>query len=108
MRILFAPDLTQRPYLGMDFWKLFGLAPQMIDALDLKLGTPSPIPVSHNFTPAETEQITSVVNTFPSFIQQGLGKTDLLSHKIQVIKNTSTTNQNFTLYLLLLRNNYTK
>lgn len=84
MRIFIAPGLTQNLYLGIDFWKLFNLAPRFVSSLDLNVPSYDPLPESHQLSSSESQRLSAIVEHFPSFAKEGLGKTHLLSHVIDV------------------------
>lgn len=82
MSIFIAPGLTQHLYLGIDFWKLFGLAPKIVS--DLSLNTPKfpPLPAHHDMSEKEICKLQSIIESFPSFAKEGLGKTNVITHII--------------------------
>lgn len=75
------PSLSQVLYLGIDFWTAFNLLPQ-IDEIDAS-SQPTP-PNVHDLDPEQTEQLNCVIKKFPSSELEGLGKTTLLKHHINV------------------------
>ena len=84
MRIFIAPGLKQKLYLGIDFWKLFGLEPKLIDEIDSSSVELDTIKNRHILTSGEENKLESIINIFPSFAREGLGKTNLTSHVIDV------------------------
>ena len=94
-RFFVAPGLTQKLYLGVDFWHLFNIRPQMIDSLSLKTPPLRVIQKEHSLSSTEADRLRSVIESFPSFSKEGLGKTHLLSHSIDVIPSKSSTKQRF-------------
>ncbi|XP_044572730.1 uncharacterized protein LOC6503773 isoform X1 [Drosophila ananassae] len=75
IQLYIVPSLKQNLYLGVDFWKLFDLLPPNIQISELS---------AHNLTQDQKETLQGVVDQFPSFASAGLGKTNLLSHHIDV------------------------
>lgn len=84
------PTLSQEAYLGLDFWRSFAIAPNIIPCIE----TISPDPLCpdsafdkedlhfHDLTADQKLQIDTVVLKFPSFERLGLGCTNLLEHHI--------------------------
>lgn len=79
-----SPSLTQEAYFGVDFWKMFALAPDIIPP------TPS-ITVNsisldqskfHSLTPEQQLLLDKTILQFPSYEKLGLGCTDLVEHHI--------------------------
>ena len=83
------PSFTHRLILGIDFWRLFNLAPGIINTITVD-------PVHDNrdvkdeenlkypLDSVQTQQLEVVKNMFPSFEKQGLGRTSMLQHTIDV------------------------
>lgn len=74
------PSLKQNLYLGINFWKTFHIAPQILSEIN-EIETH---PDSHDLSPLERAQLNNVINVFPSFEKLGLGKTMLVEHAIDV------------------------
>lgn len=104
-RLFIIPTISQRVILGINFWKTFKLLENILGSSDILVmnnsGIPSPnissmeIPVVGDerdreydtFFPLSTEerrQLNSVIELFPNFETQGLGRTDLIKHYIDV------------------------
>ena len=75
------PSLSQTLYLGIDFWKEFNIAPALISEIKSK---PDLEANKHVLTVAQHENLDKVKVLFPSFSAEGLGKTALIAHKIDV------------------------
>lgn len=82
------PSLKQSLYLGINFWKLFNLAPELFNK---NVANSSKISISelegaetqfHELSPQETVDLEKVVNQFPAYDSRGLGKTHLVTHSI--------------------------
>ncbi|XP_046803805.1 uncharacterized protein LOC124419228 [Lucilia cuprina] len=107
LKLFIIPSISQRLILGLDFWRLFNLCPDFIgspNVIALNSSTNSPCelhsmtdvladfaksnsPVDENFYPLTNEQkrqLDSIISLFPNFDKQGLGKTKLIEHKIDV------------------------
>lgn len=87
------PDLEQPAYLGVDFWKMFHLAPEIVGIaeIDLKKITEEYKSENHKLDPhelTETQQIEleEVIKMFPSFEGQGLGCTWVEKHTIKLVE----------------------
>lgn len=87
MRLYVIPSLAQELYLGIDFWREFGLAPRMIEEL-ASVGAPLPEPKVdpdiHVLSLEQHKSLNLVVSEFLSSEHQGLGKTSVLKHSIDV------------------------
>lgn len=75
------PNLDQELYLGVDFWKLFQIAPNVISSLS-NLETSSIDPNVHNLSVEERVRLETVKEEFLDFDRHGLGKTELMEHVI--------------------------
>ena len=78
------PSLTQEAYLGLDFWRNFAIAPNLIpvlESLDIESSKNKDI-CFHNLSPEQKLQLESTVTLFPSFENLGLGSTNILQHHI--------------------------
>ena len=80
-RLYVVPSLSQPLYLGIDFWKVFGLAPVMCNEVSLPSSVDENV---HVLSSSEQSLLDIVKQQFPSFVAQGLGQTQLLTHKIDV------------------------
>lgn len=113
LKILIVPSLNQRLILGLDFWKKFNLAPDIFESIILsgssehknmsvvlsnlsafkselsydisikKESNDSPFQ-QFPLTPVQLQQLEAVKTLFPNFEKQGLGKTSLIKHEIDV------------------------
>lgn len=104
MRILVVPSISHRLILGVDFWTLFSLAPTIFGSICCKADIdpsvgPSPnhsvlsmntlesdLVSSQDFplTCDQRQQLSAVVDLFPNFEKQGLGRTSLIQHRIEI------------------------
>ena len=81
IELFIVPSLTQELILGIDFWKEFGIAPAIVS--EVKVDVPL-VENVHDLTPSQQAFLDQVKAKFPSFAVEGLGKTSVLSHKIDV------------------------
>lgn len=77
--VFVAPKLTQKLYLGADFFDSFKLWPTCISELNSAVIDDGN---SHALSPEEELTLKNIVMEFPSFEVRGLGKTNLVEHKI--------------------------
>ncbi|XP_065368079.1 uncharacterized protein LOC135960632 [Calliphora vicina] len=102
------PTISQRLILGIDFWKKFKLVPNVMESADLcdKLSVSASPSVSSDkseslsevcgksdceksddnymLTSSQQQQLNAVISLFPNFEKQGLGRTGLIKHLIDV------------------------
>lgn len=81
MRLYVVPGLSQCLYLGIDFWRTFGIVPMSIDGLSGELDC-EPESKEHKLSFEQQQILTTVREQFPSFSVEGLGRTSLVSHVI--------------------------
>lgn len=89
LEIFIVPSLQQELYLGIDFWRIFGLFPKELQIAELNLKEkdfPKSNVDQHVMTEEQQSKLKLVINCFPSFSQEGLGKTNLITHSIDVGK----------------------
>ncbi|XP_065365361.1 uncharacterized protein LOC135958385 [Calliphora vicina] len=113
LKILIVPSLSQRLILGLDFWKSFKLAADMFESaivsdtsenssvlseiIKMSDLSENKSDLSENnqksqiidnyqypLTPSQQQQLTAIINLFPNFEKNGLGKTSLIKHEIDV------------------------
>lgn len=108
LKLLIIRSITQRLILGLDFWKVFKLATDVFDSAILS-ENPSDLNASqivseleqiniekpmnrddHQYplTPCQTQQLAAIIDLFPNFETQGLGRTSLITHDIDVYDAT--------------------
>lgn len=87
------PDLEQQAYLGIDFWKVYGLAPELLGTAELDIEKvkehfkcDSHKLDPHELTKIQQEQLDKVIEMFPTFEKLGLGCTSLEKHSIKLIE----------------------
>lgn len=80
IRIFVIPTLSQELYLGVDFWKAFGLLPLQVNSINKQ--TPQSDTNRHELSAGQQKKLNQIVSCFPSSVTQGLGKTNLLTHSI--------------------------
>lgn len=92
VRFYIIPSLTNAVYLGIDFWIAFQLLPaiESVEGTNGKVANKQDddeeeaLPDMHELSRDEKEQLRQVVNMFPSSKEEGLGKTTLIKHVIDV------------------------
>lgn len=88
IRLYIIPSLKQELYLGIDFWREFGIAPTMISELDNAQPCTSRKESSddnvHLLTEVQASALEEVKLGFLTSDQEGLGKTSLIRHHIDV------------------------
>lgn len=86
------PDLIQKAYLGVDFWKTFEIAPEIFHAeeLDPEILRDYPLDtknvIEHELTPEMRERLYRAKKRFSTYEENGLGKTRVEQHKIELIE----------------------
>lgn len=113
LNIFVIPSISQRLILGIDFWKKFDLIPNIIEAVDVvdqSVLSVSPSDFESDrkdstivnkseeryfpLCPIQRQQLETVISLFPNFEKQGLGRTNLIKHNIDV-GNTKPIKQRF-------------
>lgn len=79
------PSLVQSLYLGIDFWTEFDLLPsELTKSFNLASIESSNTEEFRSLSQEEQIMLKETINCFPSFAKNGLGKTTILSHVIDV------------------------
>lgn len=106
LKLFIIPSISQNLILGIDFWKTFDLIPNIVGSVDLLTSDTSTDILSkihsihdnckigyqleqldQNMFPLSDEQrkhLKTVIDLFPNYETQGLGRTSLIQHKIDV------------------------
>ena len=101
LKILIVPSITQRLILGLDFWKTFDLAPGIFDNVICSTGLesatnilseissdvqlkPNESVIEYPLSPCQRQQLATIIDLFPNFEREGLGRTNLIQHSIEV------------------------
>lgn len=112
LNLFIIPSLSQRLILGIDFWKNFNLMPNVIESVDIV--HKSILSISHSksciptdeapcsiendkiynsndseehpysLTSSQRLQLNTIISLFPDFQKEGLGRTSLIQHEIDV------------------------
>ncbi|XP_055918604.1 uncharacterized protein K02A2.6-like [Eupeodes corollae] len=84
MDFFIVPSLTQQLYLGVDFWRLFQIAPNIISEISLNTGIVNKLDTATkiDLNDEEHDRLRETIARFPSFTTKGLGKTNLVEHFI--------------------------
>lgn len=77
------PSLKERMYLGIDFWDHFRIFPYFVGEISHIVDTQTD-KTQHYLSPLQKEELNAVIDLFPSFNKQGLGRTTLEEHVIEV------------------------
>lgn len=83
IEIYIIPSLSQQLYLGVDFWRSFDLLPfHFVNSPS----TPSIAAIREtcSLSSHQKQKLNKVIELFPSFAKEGLGKTTFVSHVIDV------------------------
>lgn len=86
-RFVIVPSLDKELYLGFDFWKAYGIAPELhslseICNLSLDIECDKPESNMHQLSTEQSVRLQEVVDTFPSSFKNGLGHTSYIQHRI--------------------------
>lgn len=101
MKIFVVPSLNQRLILGLDFWIQFKLAPNLFGNVVYSTPNEKPSELSEQsalysinkpntssyeypLSESELQQLSTIKELFPNFEKQGLGRTSLIQHKIDI------------------------
>lgn len=79
IRLFVVPSLSQELYLGIDFWKKFGLVPLTIEEVQPLVEANNN---QHSLDSDQQKSLDEIKNQFPSSAIEGLGETMLLKHTI--------------------------
>lgn len=87
------PSLEQKVYLGIDFWRIFNLAPDLLNVseIDYEKIAESFRPTDkgnleqHTLSEKQQKELENVKSAFKTYEKDGLGKTSLETHTIQLI-----------------------
>lgn len=86
IRLYIVPTLKNQLYLGVDFWLAFDLLPKLEEMADVTTSPDSKEEKSdvHVLNAVERKRLEEVIAMFPSSEKEGLGKTSLMKHVINV------------------------
>lgn len=89
IRLYIVPTLTNELYLGIDFWVLFNLLPNLAEVMEVDPQSPEideerEKPDMHDLTEEQRRSMDKIIALFPSCEKEGLGKTTLIKHVIDV------------------------
>lgn len=83
IEFLIVPSINQDVICGMDFWKKFGISLSLVGNISEINQTEGETEKDQiHLSPSEKRRLKSVINSFPSFEVDGLGKTSLVEHSI--------------------------
>lgn len=98
LTLYIVPNLSQNLYLGIDFWRLFDLLPIGVESKSNAGVFPSSVSElsdQRSLTELQKQQLGIVISLFPSFSKEGLGRTNVLSHVIEVGNSTPIKQRHF-------------
>lgn len=81
LRMFIVPGLMQCLYLGIDFWRKFGIVPVSLEGLSGELIEEVETD-EHDLSINQRSMLEEVKTDFPSFAVEGLGRTSLITHSI--------------------------
>lgn len=93
--LFLCPGLEQRLYLGIDFWRMFGLAPDIIGVAEIDLekvardmnNNDSKYKLNpHDLNNDQRQRLDDVIESFDTFEKKGLGCTPLEKHTIKLVE----------------------
>lgn len=95
MFIYLCPDLEQIMYLGVDFFRVFELAPEMLNLAEVNVENFQQEFIQsgrehrlkpHVLNQEQQEKLDEVIKEFYTFEEKGLGRTELEKHSIKLIE----------------------
>lgn len=86
IRLYIVPSLTNHLYLGIDFWSVFNLLPKLeeISQVPQDADSEEDTPDMHQLDSEQKARLQEIISIFPSSEKEGLGKTTLIKHHIDV------------------------
>lgn len=84
IRLYVIPSLSQSLYLGIDFWIHFNLLPKLEEVEVTQEVAEAADPNLHQLNSVQNKRLNNIISLFPSCEKEGLGKTTLLKHEIDV------------------------
>ena len=77
------PSLSQEAYFGINFWRQFALAPEIVPTISsIQLKSAIDSKNIHELSPKQKLIFEKTIFEFPSYEKLGLGCTELLEHHI--------------------------
>lgn len=80
MEVYLVPNLENKMYCGVDFWRIFGVAPHLVSSLSAVVEPPDPS--SHILSREQEDALAHARGHFLDHERHGLGKTHLEEHTI--------------------------
>lgn len=86
IRLYLVPSLAGVLYLGIDFWTEFNLLPKLeeVTSITVAADCEDSSPDMHLLNESDKKKLNEIIALFPSSETEGLGKTPLLKHHIDV------------------------
>lgn len=98
IRFYIIPDLKQDLYLGIDFWHSFGLT-NRIFGKDMnefnRVEELNQICIENVLNVKQRDILNKTIAIFPDFEKEGLGKTNILEHVIELVPGTRPIKQRY-------------
>ena len=93
INFLIIPGLKQDVYLGCDFWRSFGLLDFIFNNIKIEELTENSN--MHLLSDQQKAQLEKIINLFPNFDKEGLGKTNVLEHTIEIYPDARPIKQRY-------------
>lgn len=84
LEVFIVPSLTQSFYFGMDAWDKFGIKPVMVEELVDDKVPECLSKIEHTLSDEQRRRLVEIINQFPNSATEGLGRTNILCHTIDV------------------------
>lgn len=95
IKFFVVPNLTCEMYLGIDFWRKFNIFPNIcVSELKPEIVIQSNSKV-HILNEDDSRELDIIKNLLPSFNKNGLGKTTLYQHEIELLENVKPIKQRY-------------
>jgi len=78
------PSISQRLILGIDFWRVFSLAPNILGSINCLESETKELGDQYPLSEFQRRQLETVKEMFPNFEHKGLGRTDWIKHDIDI------------------------
>ncbi|XP_043069923.1 uncharacterized protein [Drosophila bipectinata] len=98
--ILLCPSLKQKLYLGVDFWRKFHIAPEVVrveslENVETEIHSKGEPVEPHTLTKEQKERLDKVKEGFLAYENQGLGLTTMEQHTIKLVEGAVPVKERF-------------
>lgn len=93
IKIYIVPDLKNELYLGIDFVRSFEILNLDTGGMEVKELYHNNAGICHNLTPEMSKRLENTIRLLPSYEREGLGRTLLLRHTIELEENSKPVKQ---------------